>query len=93
VIEIRCHSEPDALVVEIEGDLVETATPLLRSCVDAAFDAGMCNLVVDLGAVRRMDRPVAQMLLDLDESLRARGGSLSVRNLDACIDHVAATAT
>ncbi|MEN3271876.1 MAG: hypothetical protein V7636_637 [Actinomycetota bacterium] len=91
MIEIRCHAESDALVVEVIGELTAVTEPMLRSCLDAAAEADMKKLVVDLRSVRRIDRPVAEALLDLDEQLVRQGGSLSLRGLDECATAVACT--
>lgn len=89
MIEIRCHSEPDGLVVEIVGDLTTATATVLDACLEAAIDAGMPALILDVHAVRRIDRAVAVTLLDVSERLAAVGGSLTVRNLDACLGAVA----
>ena len=93
MIEIRCRTELGALVVEVVGELTAASAPILTSCLDAAIEAELRAVVVDVGAVRRIDRPAAVALLELDQQLRCLGGSLAVRNLDACVDAVADTAT
>jgi anti-anti-sigma factor len=91
MIEIRCRTEIGALVVEVVGELTAANAPILTSCLDAAIDADLRAVIVDVGAVRRIDRPAAIALLELEQQLRALGGSLAVRNLDACVDGVADT--
>ena len=86
MIEIRCHTEPDGLVVEIVGDLTAATAPVLASCLDAAVDAEMPRLILDVRSVRRIDRSVAVTLLELDRRLTEVGGSVTLRNLDACVD-------
>ena len=85
MIEIRCHTEDEGLVVEVVGDLTATSGRVLDSCLDAAIDADMTDLIVDVGSVRRIDRSVAMTLLELDRRLALVGGSLTLRNLDACV--------
>jgi len=88
MIEIRCHTEHDGLVVEVVGDLTAASASVLDSCLDAAIEAEMRDLVLDVGAVRRIDRSVALTLLELHGRLASVGGSLTVRNLDACVSAV-----
>lgn len=93
MIEIRCRTEVGALVIEVVGELTAATAPILASCLDAAIDADLREVIVDVGEVRRIHRPAADALLELEQRLRAVGGSLALRNLDACIDAAAHAVT
>jgi len=55
MIEILCHAEPDAVVLEIVGPVHESAAAMLQSCIQAATEAGLPRVVLDLRRVTRLD--------------------------------------
>jgi anti-anti-sigma regulatory factor len=80
MIEIRCHSEPGTLVLEVLGDVC-AAGPVLASSLDAACEAGVPNVIVDLRAVGTVDSATTATLRSAAAKFAQSGGRLRVRDL------------
>jgi len=48
MIEVRCRSAGQRVVLELAGELSSATAPVVRSCIDAAFATGAATLVLDL---------------------------------------------
>ena len=80
MIEIRCRAAGSGVVLELSGELSRSTARVLRSCVDAAFDAGATALDLDLAEVHVMTHQVARVIDRLAKELARRGVLIRVRN-------------
>src|SRR3954471_5007256 len=78
MIEILCHSERDALVLEIVGEL-HGAGPVLHSCLEAAKDTDVATIILDLSAAGALDDATVATLQEAAASFATTGRSLWVR--------------
>ena len=77
-------------VVLLEGELDVASQPRTAAQLMRALGTGSTRLVVDLGAVTFADCTGLLPLVDLDASLRRRGGYVRVRTVPGLVARVAA---
>jgi stage II sporulation protein AA (anti-sigma F factor antagonist) len=78
------------VVVLLEGELDVASRPRTAAQLLRALDTGSRRLVVDLSAVTFADCTGLLPLVDLDASLRRRGGYVRVRTVPGLVARVAA---
>jgi SulP family sulfate permease len=65
-------------VIELEGVIFFGTADDLLVCIDRCLQDGATHIIVDLGRVNDVDTTGAQMLIQIHERVRARGGLLLV---------------
>lgn len=77
---MRVHTSTDPsldlAMVELRGSLTRRSAPCARRIIDAASEAGLRHVIVDLSGLDDVDPELALVLLEEDQDLQRRGGWL-----------------
>lgn len=80
--------DPARRVVEPSGEIDLATAPQLEACLDALFDSGTRQIIIDLGDVTFIDSTGLRALLKARKRLDRAGGILVVVCHDASIRRV-----
>jgi anti-anti-sigma factor len=76
-------------VVELRGELDLATRPLMLAVLDPVLGGGASTLVLEVSELTFADGGAVQSWYELAESLRARGGTLVLRNAKGVVRKVA----
>ena len=85
---IICRSAGPAEVVSLSGTLDAWSEPEVRATLNALLARGRVRLVLDLGALRRIDSSGLSALLSVLKAARAAGGDVVLLNPSAAVASV-----
>lgn len=75
------HASTDITIIQVDADLDAAMADRVRDAIDAVIARGCRRVVLSLNGVLRIDRDGMAMLLTEIRAMRARGGLLSMVNV------------
>ena len=88
-VSIEPHSDGDALIIHLQGELDHHSADKLRKDIDGELnnqDIKCC--VIDMTGVSFMDSSGLGVLLGRYKLISSRGGTMSIRNPNKTIDRI-----
>jgi anti-anti-sigma factor len=80
MIEVRCRAEAETIVLELVGEVCLVTAPVVASCIDAALDADVARVVLDLRDVTLFGSTAADVVIEGARRAASGGRSLTIRN-------------
>ena len=81
--QLAIRREGDRVIVELEGDIVASSVPALRTALLELVRSGVKTMAVDLGRATMIDSTGLGLLLSAYNSLKALHGAFSVVEVPA----------
>lgn len=84
-LRIDTVTDPDRVVVLVQGDVDAATAPQLRAVVDALVAEGVTELELDLAELAFLDSTGIGVVAHTVRSLQAGGGTLTLRNVPSMV--------